>query len=149
MLAIDGASETQLNWKPAAESRSIAEICRHLIRVEGWFLQQMDFTPVASDPETHALRQIQDALHALQNQLRAIVQQLEDDQQLQLLRKAENAEKALSLDHVIKHISQHRLYHVSQIIYLRRAQDRSWSPPLQKWETTVNTISELTWKDVT
>ncbi len=43
---------------------------------------------------------------------------------------------------VVVHIAQHYLYHLAQIIYLRRAQDRAWSSPMKQWEAATHLIGE-------
>ena len=146
LAALADLPEAQANWKPAPDSRSIAEIGRHLVRVDGWFLQQMGFQPAAGDPGTNDPEAIRSALNTLREQVVTLLRGLADDQELRRERKAPDAERAFSLEYAVKHMSQHYLYHMAQIVYLRRAQDRAWTSPLALWEEAVDTISALTWK---
>ncbi len=169
MAAIAGIPEQDLRWQPAPESRSIAEICRHLIRVESWHLQQMGFGAAAADPGKNELSPIQDALHQSAKHIVGLVRAARDDAALLQEHKGPEAKRGFSLDYAVKHIltdsvsrllkdrfsldyavkhiAQHNLYHAAQIIYLRRARDRAWPAPLSLWEKAVHTISEATWKD--
>ncbi len=146
LAALEGIHDEHLSWKPAPESRCIAEICRHLIRVDAWYLQQMGIAPVFSDAESNQLPAIQSAMKSAHQQIRQIVQRLNSDDELLQIRKASEAPKEFTLDYAVKHIAQHYLYHAAQIIYLRRAQDRKWSAPLKAWETAADTISKFTWQ---
>ncbi|MFQ5639055.1 MAG: DinB family protein [bacterium] len=146
LAAIEATPVTQMTWKPSPESRSIAEICRHIIRVDGWFLQQIGFDAKAGDPGANDLSKIEAALCSLRDQINELLGSLKSDAELRLDRKGKDAQRAYSLNYVVKHISQHYLYHTSQIIYLRRSQDRSWESPLKLWEKTVDSISEHIWK---
>lgn len=153
LAALAGIRDAELSWKPAPDSRSIAEICRHLIRVDGWYLQQMGIGPVFSaepihfggrEPESNLLPAIESAMRAAHQQIRQLVQSLKEDSELLQIRKAPEAKKEFTLEYAVKHIAQHYIYHAAQIIYLRRAQDRSWPAPLKEWETAVDTISKFT-----
>lgn len=146
LAAIAGIAPEDFIWKPAPESRSISEICRHLVRVEGWFLVEIGIEPHTGDPGCDETHEVEQALKSSHEQVAALVRGLEDDAALRKKMKARSSDRTYSFDYIVKHISQHYLYHASQIIYLRRAQDRDWQPPLKQWETAVDTISEHTWK---
>jgi uncharacterized damage-inducible protein DinB len=146
LSAIDGIRDEHLRWQPAPDSRSIAEICRHLLRVDGWYLQQMGIAPLFKDPESNALPAIQSAMKSAHQQIRQIVQSLKADGELLQIRKAPAAQKEFTFEYAVKHIAQHYLYHAAQIIYLRRAQDRNWPAPLTEWETAADAISKFTWQ---
>jgi uncharacterized damage-inducible protein DinB len=146
LAAFDGIADEHFNWKPAPDSRSIAEICRHLIRVDVWYLQQMAFAPAARDSQSNSLPEIQAAFESGHQQIRQIIEGLKDDDELLQIRKSPEAKREFSLEYAVKHIAQHYLYHTAQIIYLRRAQDRAWPAPLEKWESAVDAISKLTWQ---
>ncbi|NIR49529.1 hypothetical protein GWO43_13595, partial [candidate division KSB1 bacterium] len=112
----------------------------------GWLLKQIGVEPVVDDPCSDVLDEIEAAMTALQNQIRNLFDELKSDEELKTERRAPESEKPHSIAHIVKHISQHYLYHTSQIIYLRRAQDRNWEAPTKIWESAVNTISDFTWK---
>ena len=46
-----------------------------------------------------------------------------------------------TLIEIVIHMSQHYLYHLAQMIYLRRAQDREWQSPMKKWETATHLLA--------
>lgn len=121
-----------LNWKPASESRSIAEIARHLIRVDIWFLSQFGFVLKTTDPgEVEATK----LLGVLKDQHAQIAELIGSDSiYLDAPHVTETDKISRPLGEVLVHMSHHYLYHLAQIVYLRRAIDRSWQAPLDLWE---------------
>jgi len=132
--AVDGATKEELLWKPALESRPAAEITAHIIRVDLYFLKMMGYTPHFEAPKTDSEHELKDAVKRAETYVLDILNGLSEDAELLKPRPSEIAKEHESLDHILPHLSQHHLYHLSQIIYLRRAQDRKWKSPADDWE---------------
>lgn len=139
---LDGIPEEQLNWRPAPESRSIGQIIRHLIRVDRWFLERQGYAPDISDPGEVGPAELLQALQNTHAQIRAVLESIPDDAALARKSTAPNAGPHETLAEVVVHIAQHYLYHLAQVIYLRRAQDRSWKAPLRDWEEATYVLSD-------
>lgn len=138
---LEGLSEEQLRWKPAPDSRSIGQMARHLIRVDNWFLQRQGFSPVTGDPgEEAGAGQILAAMQQVHGQVQEILEHSDEDR-LRRRHEGEDAGEHETLAEVILHMAQHYLYHLAQMIYLRRAQDREWSPPLKEWEAATHVLA--------
>lgn len=138
---LDEIPDDHLRWKPAPESRSISEIMRHLIRVDNWFLGRLGYPPEAVDPKGGTSEDILHNLKIVQRQIETILKDCRDDSELARRSQAPDAGEHETLGEVILHISQHYLYHLAQMVYLRRAQDRNWPAPLKEWENATHVIS--------
>lgn len=132
--AIDRAAKEVLTWKPAAESRPIAEIAAHIIRIDLHFIKKMGYTPTIEAPKTDSGNELKVAVERLESYVLDILNGLSEDSELLKPRPSEIAPEHESLDHILPHLSQHHLYHLAQIIYLRRALDRKWKSPVEDWE---------------
>lgn len=133
-------TEEQLFWKPAEKSRSIAEIMRHLIRVDLFFLKQLCVEHPIADPGAQATS---NALIETHNAIAGLFETYIDEHNDESLRTPFTIDdgKTDTAWRIISHAAQHYLYHASQMIYLRRAQDRNWISPIADWETLVDRIS--------
>ncbi len=139
---LNGLSEQQLNWKPAPESRSISEIYRHLIRVDAWFLKQFQIQPAVQDPgETHAAHLL-DSLRQSHQYVLDLLRACQTPADLRRQSPAPELAGHNTLAEAIIHMAQHYLYHLAQVIYLRRAQDRAWPPPQAEWEHATYVLSD-------
>ncbi|MCU7496827.1 MAG: DinB family protein [Ignavibacteria bacterium] len=138
--AIDGATTEELNWKPAPESRPIAEITAHIIRVDLHFLKKMGYLPDFEAPKTDNENDLKSGIRKTEEYVLDILKGLSEDSELMKPRPSEIALEHESLDHILPHLSQHHLYHLAQIIYLRRARNRKWKSPVEDWEKTTFTI---------
>ncbi len=137
---LDGISPEQLSWKPAPESRSIGEICRHLIRVDAWYLKRLGVTPVVSDAKSGAREEFEENMQKIQQQVKEIVAACASDDELHVERVSLDGKDKEKLGVAVLHIAQHYLYHLAQIIYLRRAQDRGWPSPHKEWDAATHVI---------
>ena len=140
--ALAGISESQLNWRPAPDSRSIGEIVRHLIRVDIWFMDRMGITLATIDPGKTSPDKITAAFQALNEEIGDILKQCKSEQELYRPSAKPDAKPHETLAENIIHMAQHYLYHLAQIVYLRRAQDRDWSSPLHLWEEATYLFSD-------
>ena len=59
---------------------------------------------------------MEQALKSSHEQVAVLVRGLEDDAALRKKMSARSLERAYSFDYMIKHVSQHYLYHASQIL---------------------------------
>ena len=135
----------QLYWKPAPESRSIGEILRHLIRVDMWFLARLEYEPSVRDKKEATADEIVQMLHTTYEQIDGILNACTDESEL--LKKVESKDSIRynSLASVVMHMSQHYTYHLAQVVYLRRVQDRTWEAPLRGWENATDCIAQHLW----
>ncbi len=136
-----GIKEKELNWKPAPESRSVNEIMAHLIRVDSKFLTRLGQDAKIEVRERCSASETLTALKSVHEQLHSLVEKLSDDS---LLFKKSPAKEATDRDTINEHVlhsCQHNLYHLSQVIYLRRALDRSWNSPIMEWDKATRIIA--------
>lgn len=141
--ALAGVSPEALAWSPAPESRGMGDICRHLIRVDGWLLRRCGIEPAAGDATTGAREEIAAGLGALRAQVEAAVAACADDAELLAPRPAFDGGGEHRLGPVVLHMAQHYLYHSAQLVYLRRARDRGWAAPLEEWEKATHVLADL------
>lgn len=139
---LDTISTEHLNWNPAPESRSIGEICRHLYRVDIWFLKRLGIVPIIDEDAPGSAEEIAGRMRQIQQQIIENVEECDSDADLFIERHALEGEAKAQLGPDVVHIAQHYLYHLAQIIYLRRAQDRTWSSPMQQWEAATHLIGD-------
>lgn len=132
----------QLNWKAGPESRSIGEICRHLVRVDAWFLKRLGITPVVSDAKSGTREELTANMQRMQQQIKEVVSACPSDEELHLERASLDGKDKERLGVAVLHMAQHYLYHLAQIIYLRRAQDRTWASPHKEWEAATHVIGD-------
>lgn len=135
----------QLYWKPAPESRSIGEIVRHLIRVDMWFLARLGFEPLVRDKKDAKTDEIVQMLHSTFEQIESILNACANESELSKKIEAKDNIRYNSLASVVMHVSQHYTYHLAQVVYLRRAQDRNWEAPLRGWENSTDCIAGYLW----
>ena len=138
---LDGITEKQLNWKPASESRTVNEIMEHLIRVDNKFLSRLGQETKTEAPINGSAQETLNALKNVHKQLHALVQVLSDDSLLFKKSPAKDAKDNDTINELVLHSCQHNLYHLSQVIYLRRALDRSWQSPIMDWEKATRIIA--------
>src|SRR5690606_3976441 len=93
-------------------------MCRHLIRVDNSFLSKLSLQKIVDDPEDQNAEEILSLLKIQHQQFEDFITQ----------------EIQSSHAELILHAAQHYLYHISQMIYLRRANDRNWESPINEWE---------------
>ncbi len=139
---LEGIPTEQLNWKPAPESRSIGEICRHLIRVDAWYLKRLGVPPIVSDAKSGTAEELAENLRKIQQQIQEVVLTCAPDEDLFVWRTSLDGKDKEKLGVAALHIAQHDLYHLAQIIYLRRAQDRNWASPHEDWDKATHVIGD-------
>ena len=139
--ALDSIKEKELNWKPTPESRSINEIMTHLMRVDNKFLSKLDQEPKTEAPENDSAAETLTALKNVHQQLHSLVETLTDDSFLFKKSSAKSASDKDTINEHSLHSCQHNLYHLSQVIYLRRAQDRKWESPVMDWDNATRIIA--------
>ncbi len=135
LCVLRNISVSEINFKPSGESRSIAEMIAHIVRVDNYFLKKLgekgrfkieDLSPSA----------INSVLPEHFKFMKDIIVNISDDSAI-----PESDDKYNNWFDCILHISQHYLYHFSQMVYLRRADNRNWETPLHKWEELTYLIS--------
>ena len=139
---LDGISLEDLDWQPADGMRGIGKICRHLYRVDIWFLKQLGITPVIDEDAPGPAEEIAARMHTIQEQIIAEVNACASDVDLARERTALDGESTSKMGETVIHIAQHYLYHLAQITYLRRIRDRGWSAPLDEWEAATHIIGD-------
>jgi uncharacterized damage-inducible protein DinB len=138
---LDGITDKQLNWRPAPESRSVNEIMAHLIRVDNKFLSRLGQESKTDAPVNGSAMETLNALINVHKQLHVLVQGLSDDSFLFKKSNTEDAKDNDTINEHVLHSCQHNLYHLSQVIYLRRALDRSWQSPIMDWDNATRIIA--------
>lgn len=144
-LVLHKLSHEQLYWKPAPESRSIGEILRHLVRVDMWFLARLGHEPTVRDKKDAKTDEIIQMLHTAYEQIDGILNACTNEDELSKKIEAKDNIRYNSLASVVMHVSQHYTYHLAQVVYLRRAQDRNWEAPLRGWENATDCIARHLW----
>ena len=139
---LDGIPREDLDWLPAEGMRGIGKICRHMYRVDVWFLKQLGITPVIDEDAPGPAEEIAARMRTIQEQIISEVDACESDADLAAERTSPDGEMTLRLGATVLHIAQHYLYHLAQIAYLRRIRDREWSAPLDEWETATHVIED-------
>ena len=139
---LDGISREDLDWQPAEGMRGIGKICRHMYRVDVWFLKQLGITPVIEEDGPGPAEEIAARMRTIQEQILAEVDACESDADLAAARTSPDGKTTLRLGATVIHIAQHYLYHLAQITYLRRIRDREWPAPLDEWETATHIIED-------
>ncbi|MYA33250.1 MAG: DinB family protein [Gemmatimonadales bacterium] len=139
---LDGISREDLDWQPADGMRGIGKICRHMYRVDVWFLKQLGITPVIEKDAPGSAEEISARMRTIQEQIISEVNACESDADLEAERTSPDGERTLRMGATVLHIAQHYLYHLAQISYLRRLRDRDWPAPLDEWETATHIIED-------
>lgn len=138
---LNGIKEDELNWKPAPESRSINEIMGHLIRVDNKFLSRLGQESKTEAPSSGSAIETLNALKNIHKQMHSLVEGLSDDSFLFKKSSAKDVKENDTINEHVLHSCQHNLYHLSQVIYLRRALDRSWNSPIMEWDKATRIIA--------
>ena len=139
---LDGIGQADLDWQPAPGMRGIGKICRHMYRVDIWFLKRLGITPVVTHDAPGSAEEIAGRMRRIQEQILAEVQGCENDAELMAPRTSLDGETGARLGSDAIHIAQHYLYHLAQITYLRRIRDRDWAAPLDDWERATHLIGD-------
>lgn len=139
---LDGIAPEQLSWKAAGESRSIGEICRHLLRVDAWYLKRLGVEPVVADAKSGERDELVANMQKIQHQIAGVVEICAGDDDLLVERTSLDGKDKEKLGVAVIHMAQHYLYHLAQIIYLRRAQDRNWPSPIKAWEDATHVLGD-------
>ncbi len=141
MDILNGISPESFSWKPAPDSRSIGEIMHHLLRVDIWFLKRLGVSPDIEVKKDADADEIKILFEKLWVQIESLLTSYSDDE---FFKEVPVTDKIpyKSPATVFAHIPQHYLYHISQMVYLRRAQDRNWKAPLGSWEHATDVIAE-------
>lgn len=138
---LDSIPDEQVNWHPAPESRSISEIVRHLIRIDNSFLKKLNQHPETEDPMNGTASEILSALRRVHSQFREVVNNCTDDSYIYIKSSLPDASDTDTINEYMLHSCQHNLYHLAQLIYLRRAQDRKWKSPIDEWDKATRIIA--------
>ncbi len=142
--ALDGIAQADFDWNPAPGTRGIGKICRHMYRVDVWFLKRLGIQPVITHDGPDSVGEVAERMRTIQDQIMTEVEGCESDAVLMAERTSlDGEEHRARLGPVVVHIAQHYLYHLAQITYLRRIRDRDWSAPLDEWEAATHLIEDL------
>ena len=141
-MVLDGIARADLDWNPAPGVRGIGKICRHMYRVDIWFLKRLGIEPVMTRDAPDSADEIARRMRTIQEQIIAEVEGCESDAALVAERTSLDGATGGRLGHDVLHIAQHYLYHLAQITYLRRIRDREWKAPLDEWERATHLIED-------
>lgn len=132
----------QFNWRPAPYSRSINEMMCHLIRVDNSFLKKLNIEPKTAAPLNGSVQDVINSLMTVHQQIYDLVSNCQSDSELFRISPAKDASEKDTINEHMLHSYQHNLYHLSQMIYLRRALDRNWISPIDKWDKATRIIAD-------
>ncbi len=139
---LDGISREDLDWSPSGKVRSVGEICRHLYRVDVWFLERLGVVPAIAEDAPGPAEEIAARMRTIQEQIVAEVKACESDADLFAERASLDGKTTSRLGSDVVHMAQHYLYHLAQITYLRRVRDRAWPAPQEEWEHATHLIGD-------
>ncbi len=139
---LEKITSEQFNWKPAPDSRSINEIVCHLIRVDNYFLKRLNQQAKTDDPKNGTAQDVLDAYTKVALQVNDLVKNCNDDSELFTKSEFKEAKDIDTINYHVLHTCQHHLYHLAQIIYLRRALDRKWEVPQNAWDKATRVIAD-------
>ncbi len=141
-MVLNGIAQDDLDWNPAPGTRGIGKICRHLYRVDIWFLKRLGIEPAITYDAPGTADEIAGRMRTVQEQIIAEVDGCESDADLMAERTSLDDKTGARLGADVLHIAQHYLYHLAQITYLRRIRDREWPAPLDEWEHVTHLIGD-------
>ena len=141
-MVLDGISQDDLDWLPAPGMRGIGKMCRHMYRVDIWFLKRLGIEPVITHDAPGAADEIAGRMRTIQEQILAEVEGCESDADLMAERTSLDGKTGARLGVDVVHMAQHYLYHLAQMTYLRRIRDRAWKAPLHEWEHATHVIGD-------
>ena len=141
-MVLDGISREDLDWRPSEKVRGVGQICRHLYRVDIWFLKRLGVVPVITEDAPGPADEIAARMRTIQEQVIAEVEACGSDADLFADRTSLDGKTTSQLGPDVIHMAQHYLYHLAQITYLRRVRDRAWPAPLAEWEHATHVIGD-------
>ena len=141
-MVLDGISREDLDWRPSEKVRGVGQICRHLYRVDIWFLKRLGIVPVITEDAPGPADEIAPRMRRIQEQIIAEVEACGSDGDLFAERTSLDGKTTSRLGPDVIHMAQHYLYHLAQITYLRRVRDRAWPAPLAEWEHATHVIGD-------
>ena len=140
--ALEGISQEDFDWNPAPGSRGIGKMCRHMYRVDVWFLKRLGIEPAISHDAPGPVDEIAARMRTIQEQIIREVEGCESDAELMAERTSLDGETGARMGVDVVHIAQHYLYHLAQMTYLRRMRDRDWKAPLDEWDRATHAIGD-------
>lgn len=141
-MVLDSISREDLDWSPSEKVRGVGKICRHLYRVDIWFLKRLGIVPVITEDRPGPAEEIAARMRTIQEQIIAEVEACESDADLFAERTSLDGKTTAQLGPDVIHMAQHYLYHLAQITYLRRVRDRAWPAPQAEWEHATHVIGD-------
>ena len=142
-MVLDGIAQDDLDWNPAPGTRGIGKICRHMYRVDIWFLKRLGIEPVITHDAPGSADEIAGRMRTIQEQVIAEVNGCDSDEELMAARTSLDGETGARMGVDVIHMAQHYLYHLAQMTQLRRIRDREWKAPLDAWEHATHVIGDI------
>ena len=139
---LDGIAQDDLDWNPAPGVRGIGKICRHMYRVDIWFLKRLGIEPAITHDAPGTAGEIAGRMRTIQEQVIAEVDGCADDAELMAKRTSLDGETGARMGVDVVHMAQHYLYHLAQITYLRRIREHDWKAPLDEWDHATHVIGD-------
>ncbi len=141
-MVLDGIAQDELDWNPAPGVRGIGKICRHMYRVDIWFLKRLGIEPKVTHDAPGPADEIAGRMRTIHEQVIAEVEACASDAELMAERTSLDGRTGARLGPDVIHMAQHYLYHLAQITYLRRIREREWEAPLDEWEEATHLIGD-------
>jgi len=139
---LDGIAQDDLDWDPTPGTRGIGKICRHMYRVDIWFLKRLGIEPAITRDAPGTAGEIAGRMRTIQEQVIAEVDGCADDAELMAERTSLDGETGARMGVDVVHMAQHYLYHLAQMTYLRRIREREWKAPLDEWDHATHVIGD-------
>lgn len=142
-MVLDGIAQEDFDWNPAPGTRGIGKMCRHMYRVDIWFLKRLGIEPVISHDAPGPVDEVAGRMRTIQEQIIGEVEGCEGDADLMAERTSLDGRTGARLGPDVVHMAQHYLYHLAQMTSLRRIRDPGWKAPLDAWEHATHVIGDL------
>lgn len=142
-MVLDGIAQADFDWNPAPGTRGIGKMCRHMYRVDIWFLKRLGIEPVISHDAPGPVDEVAGRMRTIQEQIVREVEGCESDADLMAERTSLDGRTGARLGPDVVHMAQHYLYHLAQMTSLRRIRDPGWKAPLDAWEHATHVIGDL------
>lgn len=139
--AVEGLAEETARYKPADHVASIAELLVHIGDSERRFLDLLGYDTPSPPTQTS----LNEACAYLERMEECLCRAVRDARSEELTALVETGRQPISLAWTIKRVTQHMLYHLGTIVYLRRLCEPDWAGEAggRGWGQAVDALSDL------
>ena len=141
-MVLDGIAQADLDWNPAPGTRGIGKICRHMYRVDIWFLKRLGIEPAITHDAPGTADEIAGRMRTIQEQIIGEVERCGSDADLMAERTSLDGETGRGWGRTSSTWPSTTCTTLAQMTYLRRIRDREWKAPLDEWEHATHLIGD-------